>query len=87
MSEEIKKDETLFNQQLSDELLKHYPIEKHELLTIQIKALNDFFNENKEEYVVNQGFRKATDLMLSEVLKGSFIGLDLETNMKDGERK
>jgi hypothetical protein len=64
---------SLFDENLINELLHHYPKEKHQLLLIQIGAMSDFFEKNSSEYTTNEGFRKAFDLMLSDVLSGVFL--------------
>ena len=77
------EDTILFNKELLSELLKHYPLDKHDLLILQIKSMEVFFNQHKEEYINDVGFRKAVDLMLSNILRGSFVGVQL--NISSGE--
>jgi hypothetical protein len=74
MMENTQKEALLFNKELIDQLLTHYPEDKHELLLLQIQSIGDFFDKYKIDYVENSGFRKAVDLMISEILSGAFVG-------------
>ena len=78
--EHKKQEAVLFNKELIEQLLTHYPEDKQELLLFQIKSIGEFFDKHKSDYVEDLGFRKAVDLMLSEILCGSFIGISLISN-------
>lgn len=66
----------IFNKELIAELLNHYPEDKHQLLMVQIDVMSNFFQEYSKDYVNDEGFRKAFDLLLSNVLNGTFIGFN-----------
>jgi hypothetical protein len=70
----MEQEVTLFDKDLVEQLLLHYPQDKRELLLFQIKSINVFFDKHKSEYIEDTGFRKAIDLMLTEILSGAFVG-------------
>lgn len=63
----------LINEETLKELLEHYPKSHHKLVTNQIKRMESIIEENKDRYSNDLSFRSALDLILSEVIMGSFI--------------
>lgn len=63
----------LIQDEVLKEILEHYPKEQHKLLTVQIKRMESLIEENKDRYTNDLSFRTAFDLMLNEMIMGSFI--------------
>lgn len=59
----------------SEEILNYYPEEYRELLKKQILAINDTIEKNRECYTYSLDFRKAMDIIISEILSGKYLGI------------
>lgn len=64
---------TLIQDEVLKEILEHYPKEQHKLLSAQIKRIESLIDENKDRYGSDLSFRTAFDLILNEIIMGSFI--------------
>lgn len=58
-----------------EEILSHYTKDKHELINLQINYLNEFVNKYYMNYKFSNDFRKATDLMMADILNGKLINI------------
>lgn len=63
----------LIQEEVLREILEHYPKEQHELLSLQIKRIEALIEKNKDMYSEDLSFRIALDLILNEIIMGSFI--------------
>jgi hypothetical protein len=66
----------VIDEKMQEEVLKHYPVKEHALLKNQIKHFNSFISTHIMHYQYSQDFRKAVDLMLTDLLSGKLLGRD-----------
>lgn len=70
----------IIDEKMQEEVLKHYPEKEHALLKSQIKHINLFITNNILQYQYSQDFRKAVDLILTDLLSGKLLGRDSNEN-------
>lgn len=62
------------------EVINRYPIQKRSLLTNQLSSMSNIMDDNLERYSKDKGFREALDIMIVAILKGEFLGSDINEN-------
>lgn len=63
---------SITSEQLS-ELLTHFSADVHELLIRQLSLLSALIITHQEAYSQDEGFRRAMDLILVNVMHGKFL--------------
>lgn len=64
----------IIDKEMRDGILAHYEGNEKEILNKQIDYMNKFITDNILRYKHSQDFRKATDLLLTDILNGKMLG-------------
>ena len=65
----------LISKEILNEVLQHHPEDKHQLLKLQILAIEDTIDKHINRYKYSSDFRDAIDIVLSEILQGKYLGI------------
>ena len=65
----------VIDNEFRENILSHYTKDKHDLVNLQIDYLNEFVNKYYMNYKFSTNFRKATDLMMADILNGKLINI------------
>lgn len=68
----------IIKDKLIAEIAEHLPEESHSLFLDQVNVIQRIIGENEEKYKQDLGFRTAMDIIIKEILMGSFLGLEEE---------
>ena len=64
----------LVSEQTLNELLKFHPEDKKKLIRSQLRTIENFIINNKDEYSRNEEYSKAVDSILTLIMKGELTG-------------
>ncbi|MNJ90424.1 hypothetical protein D3C87_80210 [compost metagenome] len=63
----------LITDEVMTQILNHYSDNQKEIVKKQILKVEEIIIENKENYINDVGFQKASDIFLKKVIEGNFL--------------
>ena len=66
----------MINQEMTNEVLKHFPEKHHELLKKQILLIANTLEQNKMKYHYSEDFKLAMDIITQQILNGLYLGIN-----------
>ena len=67
----------LIDQDKINEILTHFDPQYHDLMKYQLLVISNIIEENSLKYQHSEDFKKAMNLMLSDIINGKYLGINL----------
>ena len=67
----------LIDQDKINEILTHFDPQYHDLMKYQLLVISNTIEENSLKYQHSDDFKKAMNLMLSDIINGKYLGINL----------